>query len=261
MSGVVPPATSPGLLTGRRPPEGILHDPAYTGRKAAKILAILRDALGPALAEAVGLDVGCAAGGITADVSTALCAMVAIDCDAEHLAHAQAGQDPTLIYVRGDAQRLPVADESVDVVVCAQVYEHVANADALVTEIYRVLAPGGVCLFSGPNRLDPIERHYGLPFLAWLPRRLADIYMRVAGRGPRYPERPLSYWGLKRLLRDFSITDYTVAMLRDPVRYQCQEEMGGALWMRRVPRSLLTLLLPLYPNYNWILRKREEAAR
>ena len=249
-----------GLLVSRRPPEGILHDPVYTARKAAKILAILEEAVGPRLAGCVGLDVGCAAGGITAGVAPALGAMLALDYDAEHLAHAPAGRDPALAFVRGDAQRLPVADGSVDVVVCAQVYEHVADAGALVAEIHRVLAPDGVCLFSGPNRLDPVERHYGLPFLAWLPRPLADLVMRLTGRGARYPEHPLTYWGLRRLLRGFAITDYTVAMLCDPERYRCAEEMGGALWVRRVPRAFLALLLPFYPNYNWILRKRAEGA-
>jgi len=250
------PSSTP--CDGHYPNEDVLRDPTYVSRKAAKIAAILRDALGSDLSQAVGLDVGCAAGGITALVAPSLRAMVAVEYDADHLTHVPARDSRHLVFVRGDAQRLPIADSSVDVVICAQVYEHVADARLLVSEIGRVLAPGGVCFFSGPNRWDPIERHYGLPFLSWLPRSLADRYVRATGRGEQYTEQPLSYRELKRLLRGFIITDYTVAMLRDPARFCCEEEMRGALWVRRLPRSLLTFLLPLIPNYDWILRKRGE---
>ncbi len=63
----------------------------------------------------------------------------------------------------------PLEDESCDLVICAQVYEHVPDDRRLAEEVYRVLKPGGVVFFSGPNWLFPIEGHYHLPFLHWLP--------------------------------------------------------------------------------------------
>jgi len=232
-----------------------VRDPEYCERKAAKIRAILGDALGERLSEAVCVDLGCASGGITQHLARDVRAMVGLEYDAEHLALAPVTDGGRLLFARADAHRLPLADESADVMICAQVYEHVTDARAMVEEVRRVLAPDGVCFFSGPNRLDPVERHYSLPFLSWLPRPLADAYVRLTRRGERYDERPLSYWGLRRLLHGFSVTDYTIEMLRHPERFKCKEEMAGALWVRRLPRRLLRWLQPLYPNYNWLLRK------
>lgn len=46
---------------------------------------------------------------------------------------------------------IPVADGSYDVIVCNQVLEHLKNIDFPITEIHRVLRPGGVLIVSVPN--------------------------------------------------------------------------------------------------------------
>lgn len=235
-----------------------LHDPARRAAKAGKILAILHEALGSDLSTLRAVDVGCASGLITAALATQLRWIVGVEYDAAELARAERPADARLLLVRGDAAALPLPDGAVDLVICAQVYEHVADAEGLAAEVYRVLAPGGACFFSGPNRLDPIERHYGLPLLSWLPRRLADAYVRAAGRGAAYVEHPRTWWGLRRLWRRFGITDYTVAALRDPQRYGVAEDVGALRWVARLPDWLLRGLRPLYPNYNWVLRKPAE---
>jgi len=246
-----------------------LHDPVQRAAKAAKILAILHDALGPDLSALRTVDVGCATGLITKELAPHLRWILGVEYDADALRRASGAcasgacaagvRGPNLLLVRGDAAALPLPDAAVDLVICAQVYEHVGDSEALAAEVYRVLSPGGVCLFSGPNRLDPIERHYGLPLLSWLPRPLADAYVRLAGRGPAYAERPRTWWGLKRLWRRFGIIDYTLAALRDPQRYAVADELGRLAWVGRLPVPLLRALRPLYPNYNWVLRKAAEA--
>lgn len=52
--------------------------------------------------------------------------------------------------VCGDAHRLPVADASVDAVVCCEVLEHVAEPTVVAAELRRVLRPGGELLGSVP---------------------------------------------------------------------------------------------------------------
>ena len=71
-------------------------------------------------------------------------------------------------------------------------------------------------------------------------------------------ERPRSWWGLKRLWRGFTLQDYTVAAIRDPLRFQVVDELGSLAWVGRAPLWVLRALLPLYPNYNWVLRKPGE---
>ena len=237
-----------------------LHDIASRRRKAAKLLAIIRSALGDDLTRMRALDVGCASGLITQTLAPHLGGIIGLEYESTAVAMMDASVAPNLLFLQGDATCLPLAAETVDLVICAQVYEHVADAEAMVAEIWRVLRPGGICAFSGPNRLDVIERHYGLPFVSWFPHRWADAYLRLAGRAPTYAEHPRTYWGLRQLWRDFDWADYTVSMFREPDRFACREDLGSLAWIGRWPVWLLRAMMPLYPNYNWVLTKRAEGA-
>jgi 2-polyprenyl-6-hydroxyphenyl methylase/3-demethylubiquinone-9 3-methyltransferase len=55
-------------------------------------------------------------------------------------------------FVIGKGERLPFAASSFDAVVCSEVLEHVAKPAQVVSEIARVLRPGGRLVFSLPNR-------------------------------------------------------------------------------------------------------------
>ncbi len=52
----------------------------------------------------------------------------------------------------GDVRALDLQDGSFDLVVCFEVIEHVADPAAVLDELVRVLAPGGLLLISSPNR-------------------------------------------------------------------------------------------------------------
>jgi 2-polyprenyl-3-methyl-5-hydroxy-6-metoxy-1,4-benzoquinol methylase len=89
--------------------------------------------------------------------------------------------------------RLPFASESVDVVLAAEIIEHIVDTQGFVAEIARVLRPGGTVLFSTPNIL-------------WWKYRL-DLL-----RG-RYPD-PLEY--RLRFGEDFGhVRTFTPALLRE----------------------------------------------
>ena len=152
-----------------------------------------------------------------------------MDIDREAIQYAQENSThPKSFFLVGDALCVPFPDDYFDLVITAQNYEHVSDAFRLSEEIFRVLKPGGFCLFSGPNRLALIEDHYKLPFLSWLPWRLANLYVRWMGKGPKYEERPFTLWGLRRLWKRFVIHDYTVKMIRSPEVYGIDDEMQFA---------------------------------
>jgi SAM-dependent methyltransferase len=71
----------------------------------------------------------------------------------------------------GDARVLPVAEGSVDVVLCTQVIEHVPEPVRVLQEIFRVLRPGGTLILSVPA----IFPQHGSPGDYWryMPQGLA----------------------------------------------------------------------------------------
>ncbi len=126
-----------------------------------------------------GIDVGCQKGALT-------------DAMAEQTSFRWAGIDPAIAQPRrspgglellpGTADELPFPDGSFDVALFANVYEHVLpeRRDASLTEIRRVLSPGGVIVGQIPNPYFPIESHSRLPFMGWLPMRAQKAYWRLS---------------------------------------------------------------------------------
>jgi len=101
-----------------------------------------------------------------------------------------------LPIVVGAGEQLPYPDCTFHLVICNDVLEHVADALAVLKEMYRVLAPGGVALTTVPNRHAFRDPHYHLPVINWLPRPIAERIVRIAGRskkgGPLHDRQELS---------------------------------------------------------------------
>ena len=249
MNDSLPRGYQKGFFEGH---EGV-RDLEGRQRKARKIARALREHADFPLEQAVGLDVGCSSGLIAAELAPLFRLLLGGDYDLPALRHAPKLQDGSLAFAQVDAMRLPIDDGVIDVVICAQVYEHVPDDTRLAAEVYRVLRPGGIVFFSGPNWLYPIEPHYFLPFLHWLPERLAGAYLRLFGKGDAYYERSRSWWGLRSLWGRFEIHDLTLDLLK-----QRPDELTlnrGLAWLQRAPDGVLRPLVPLMPNFNWILRK------
>ena len=64
-----------------------------------------------------------------------------------------------LDVVRGDATRLPVADQSVDLVMSTDVWEHVEDHETVAAESFRVLRPGGRLLVAVPAGMEMWSGH------------------------------------------------------------------------------------------------------
>ena len=166
----------------------------------------------------------------------------------------QSFSKPNLSFAQGDAMNLEQADASIDVVVCSHVYEHVPDARRMFGEIYRVLKPGGFCYFSGNNRVMLMEPHYRLPLLSLLPRPLAHIYMRVAGKGKFYHEQHLGYWSLKKLCAAFRLVDYSERIITSPEQYAVQYMLPAGSLKWRVAKWVARHLKWATPHI-WILQK------
>jgi hypothetical protein len=87
------------------------------------------------------------------------------------------------------------------------------------------------------------------------PKAVADLYVRVTGRGRRRLETHRTLWGLKRLVRAFELTDYTRAVVRDPKQFEATEMVWPGSPKQRVANVVLTFAYWAFPTYLWILRK------
>jgi 2-polyprenyl-3-methyl-5-hydroxy-6-metoxy-1,4-benzoquinol methylase len=59
-------------------------------------------------------------------------------------------------------EKAPVPDCTYDVIVCADVIEHIFNTRNLVSECYRILKPKGTCIFLTPNLVSLWNRYRAL---------------------------------------------------------------------------------------------------
>lgn len=93
------------------------------------------------------LDVGAAGGGNTRVLQARGWGVVALEMSPEGAA---AAADRGLAAVRADGRHIPIASESVDLVVAFDILEHIEEDHEAAAEISRVLRPGGVALIAVP---------------------------------------------------------------------------------------------------------------
>lgn len=102
------------------------------------------------------------------------------------------------------------SDQRFDLAISLTTLEHMPKAEESFARIFELLKPGGILYMTAPNKLWPLEPHYGLLFLNWLPIKLANMYLQLA-RGVASFENSAyarTYFGLKRLLGKYNC-EYT----------------------------------------------------
>jgi 2-polyprenyl-6-hydroxyphenyl methylase/3-demethylubiquinone-9 3-methyltransferase len=106
------------------------------------------------------LDLGCAGGFMAEAMALRGATVTGIDPAAEAVAaarrHAAAAGLP-IRYDTGVGEALPYGDAAFDAVVCVDVLEHVADLAQVLSEVARVLRPGGLFLYDTINR-NPLSR-------------------------------------------------------------------------------------------------------
>jgi SAM-dependent methyltransferase len=163
---------------------GVMQSPQeWDARNAvlAKSMSTLinRFALGTESESQRGIDVGCQKGALTdAMESQTSLKWTGIDPSIGEATRSASG----LELLPGYADQLPFEAQTFKVALFANVYEHVLpeRRDASLSEIRRVLTPGGFVVGQIPNPYFPVESHSRLPFMGWLPMRAQKIYWRLS---------------------------------------------------------------------------------
>lgn len=109
---------------------------------------------------------------------------------------------------QGVVEQLPFEDNTFDIVICYTVLEHVQDYKKAVSEMLRVLKPGGKIYVFAPNYLFPREGHYRMTFPAMLGKRLGHWYLQVMKKDTEFFDRwvePIYSWGVLRYLKQNNI--------------------------------------------------------
>ncbi len=159
-------------------------------------------------------------------------------------------------FIKVSSTNLPFKDGSFDVAISSHVVEHVPGQKKHIKELARVLKGGGVAYLATPSKYAVVEPHYKLPFLSWLPRPLATIYLDSFKR-IKWNIYPVSRAYLKHLVtNDFEIIDMVPRLLKYNQRYHLGAGSKASQFFSRLPLPLLKLASPLSPTIVCVLKRR-----
>jgi SAM-dependent methyltransferase len=228
-------------------------------RKAMAILRTMVSQCGDRITEGMWLDIGCGSGGIASALAPYVGRIIGIDPEPWPTWAAMSEAHPDLSFLTAgfDDDQLPLPKDTADVVICNQVYEHVAHPGALIRNIHRVLKPAGVCYFAGPNLLWPIEPHVYWPFVHWLPRSTARRLMRILGskRADALDAFSASQWTLMGWFEGagFSVSNILRARTAAGLALGRYEQLSA--FAEALPDAIFRLLCPVAPGFVFLLAK------
>lgn len=127
-----------------------------------------------------------------------------------------------------DGKKLPFESSSFDGIVASEVFEHVDNQDGFVKELSRVLKKNGKLIITAPNKFYPIECEFHLPFLSYLPKNIADCYVRFSKKGTSYDHiNHPTYRRFSEIVgRYFRYKDITFEIVKNYKKYYLDKERG-----------------------------------
>jgi SAM-dependent methyltransferase len=178
------------------------------------LLQSTADRLGKAPQELRILDYDCGRGELVAYLRRQGYDCYGVDIDQAYIENARSyfhdspTSAPVISPIEND--RSIFEDRFFDVIITAQVLEHVRLIEPVVAEIGRILMPDGICLHIFPPSLSLIEPHMFLPFVHWIPgnkvRRSLIHAMLSIGMGAPYFKK-FSTADRTRIFFTFSTTD------------------------------------------------------
>jgi SAM-dependent methyltransferase len=175
------------------------------------------------------LDLGCNNGYGSEIISRTAARVTGVDVSPKSIDAARA-RCPNLEFHLVDGSSLPFPDASFDAIVSFQVVEHVDDTDRYLAEIRRVLVPGGVAIFTTPNReirLSPgmkpwnefhVREYSGTELAQALGRAFTSVEIRSLRGSPEFEKIELRRVRIARLAAIGKRSSSLVARALGPVR-------------------------------------------
>jgi SAM-dependent methyltransferase len=172
----------------------------------------------------------------------------------------QAGPEYQFTEIAGT--KLPFPDRRFDFIISNHVIKHFAGREQHMhlAELVRCLREGGKLYIAVPNRWGLVDAHFRLPFLGWLPRRLARGYLRLMRKADTYEWYPLSRREALRMLQQQGLQAADVTL--EAIRFAGDSEKTGLLQMvSRLPAWFWRLLRPVVPTLFFVCTKKASGVR
>jgi SAM-dependent methyltransferase len=127
------------------------------------------------------------------------------------------------MFIHGVGELLPLENESVDLVICHTVIEHVKDVSRVIAEISRVLRVGGVLHLDAPNYVWPYEPHLNVWCLPLMGKRSVRMFAI-----------------LQRGMRDVSFLNHLQFIT--PYMLEREFKKNGLMWTNRVQEKMLSVV-------------------
>ena len=111
-------------------------------------------------------------------------------------------EDGSIRFIEKDSYRIPFEDEVFELVLSTQVLEHVLDYPSVLSEIKRVLKPGGISVHIFPSRYRLIEGHTKVPLSSMIqcyPWLVFWAFLRIRNQY----QKDLSFLKTARLNHDY----------------------------------------------------------
>jgi ubiquinone biosynthesis O-methyltransferase len=142
------------------------------------------------------LEVGCGAGDFSIHLARAGANVIGTDFSpkAVELAAAKAvAQNSAARFRVADAQQLPFADATFDLILSCECLEHVPDPGRALAEMFRVLRPGGRLVLTTENYSNGMLIYW---LMAWMQRKPFN-----SGAGVQPVEHFFLYWNVRKMMR------------------------------------------------------------
>lgn len=132
----------------------------------------------------------------------------------------------------GSVSNLPLSNESLDIILCNHVIEHVVDDTKALSEIYRVLTPEGLAMIGVPN-----EGCF-----------VAQLRNNVIQPSIKRSTDHVQFYTAKTLLRKLNSAGFNLVTLRREGFFTPRLELNAWLQQRKTGRAVLRAGLRIWPS-------------
>lgn len=218
-------------------------------RKAAKIKAILDEKLD--FSKASVLDIGTGSGDIASQLAKYAKKVTSVDIVDER--KIKTGYN----FKLAKDEKLPFKDNTFDVVITNHVVEHTPDQKKHLTEVLRVLKPGGYVYLATPNKYWLTDPHYKLPFISWLPRRASEAYLKAI-QNNKWDIYPLSSHGVKKYFQGHTVSNALPLLLTTKAAKKLDTWKFAVKAARFTPGFVLEVTQYVTPTLIFLIKKTDE---